>query len=274
MIAEDPDRYGFWMPKRLRIQPTEKVYITQCIDLAAIAECANIDVETLRGLNPALLRTTTPPGGDSTLVRLPAGSIAMGFWDRLASVPAAKKTDLVIHTVRRGETIGAIAASYGVPIDVIAEYPDNHIGRRYLLQVGQNLVIPVASGDSHKRSVARKQPKPSIDDGIHVVARGETLMEISRQTGITVERLAALNGLTNTTTIFPGQILKLDGTPPAELAALASGKDSQHIVSSGDTLWQIAKKYGVSVEALRKVNGLHARSLIKPGQKLAIPVVN
>ncbi len=43
-----------------------------------------------------------------------------------------------------------------------------------------------------------------------------------------------------------------------------------HTVSSGETLWRIAKRYGVTVERIRSLNGLGGKSRISPGQKLRI----
>jgi soluble lytic murein transglycosylase-like protein len=46
---------------------------------------------------------------------------------------------------------------------------------------------------------------------------------------------------------------------------------SQHVVRTGDTLWSISQRYGVTVAALTKANRLTERSVIVPGQKLSIP---
>jgi len=280
MIVESPEIYGFWLPKPLKPQPTDVIYITQCIELKTLAEYAGIDLDAFRELNPALLRSTTPPGGDSTLIRLPGGTIASGFWDRFASIPTAKKSDLLTHRVRRGESLGAIASNYGVPVDVIAEYPENQIGKRYLIREGQTIYIP-ASLDG---PVTKHRPttiETGDKDGIHIVKSGETLVAIAKANRIPLERLAALNGLTTLSTIFPGQSLKLEGVPPSELAvareiqsSVSSSNGKRHVVNTGDTLWAIARQYGVSVEGIRKVNGLKNRSVLKPGQTLSIPVEN
>jgi peptidoglycan endopeptidase LytE len=43
-----------------------------------------------------------------------------------------------------------------------------------------------------------------------------------------------------------------------------------HTIKSGDNLWDISKKYGVSVEQIKKLNGLNDKSVLKIGQKLII----
>jgi len=273
MIAESPEIYGFWMPKRMKPEPTDIIYISACVELKKLAEFAGIDFETFQRLNPALLRSTTPPRGDSTLIRLPAGTIASGFWDRFADIPVAKKTDLMTHRVKRGESLGRIAANYGVPIDVIAEYPENQIGKRYFIHEGQTLYIPSSlEAPSPKR---RTTPVETADvSGIHTVKTGETLVGIAKNNRIPLERLAAINGLTTLSTIFPGQSLKLEGVPPTEIAGNRESSGRRHVVNSGDTLWAIARQYGVTVDGIRKVNGLKNRAVLKPGQTLSIPVEN
>ncbi len=273
MIAETPEIYGFWMPRRMKPEPTDVVDITACVELKALAECAGIDLETFQRLNPALLRSTTPPGGDSTLIRLPGGTIANGFWELYADLPMAKKSDLLTHRVKRGESLGSIASAYGVPVDVIAEYPENQIGKRYLIREGQTILIPASLETPAPK---RRMPQIEIVDksGAHVVRSGETLVGIARNNRIPLERLAALNGLTTVSTIFPGQVLKLEGVPPTEMAINRESNERRHIVNSGDTLWAIARQYGVTVEGIRRVNGLKNESVLKPGQTLAIPSIN
>ncbi len=273
MIAESPEIYGFWMPRRMKPEPTDIIYITACVELKKLAEFAGIDLETFQRLNPALLRTSTPPGGDSTRIRLPGGTIAAGFWDKFANIPVAKKTDLLTHRVRRGESLGSIASNYGVPIDVIAEYPENNIGKRYLIREGQSLYIPASLETPAPKRLAT--PVEDADkSGIHIVKAGETLVGIAKTNRIPLERLASLNGLTTISTIFTGQSLKLEGVPPTEIAVNRDSSSRRHVVNSGDTLWAIARQYGVTVEGIRRVNGLKNRSVLKPGQTLSIPVEN
>jgi membrane-bound lytic murein transglycosylase D len=76
--------------------------------------------------------------------------------------------------------------------------------------------------------------------------------------------LASLNGISTRATIKPGQKLKVSGA-----AATVGGKT--HKVRNGDTIWDISRKYGVSMSSLLRANNLSRRSVIKPGQHLVIP---
>src|SRR5690606_23246351 len=98
---------------------------------------------------------------------------------------------------------------------------------------------------------------------------GETLWEIARRNDTTVEALQQANGLAGAT-IRPGMALKLPATGAAESES-AAPRHTEHVVSGGDTLWGIARKYNSSVEAIQQANRLGQKP-IQPGQKLSIPL--
>ena len=110
---------------------------------------------------------------------------------------------------------------------------------------------------------------------------------------VSVDELVAANGLLSANRIFPGQRLEIPAAgAPAQPAAAPIGVEAspevqtvaaadlgaseptrQHVVRRGDSLALIAKRYSVSVEALRSRNEL-ASSMIHPGQVLEIPTKN
>ena len=93
---------------------------------------------------------------------------------------------------------------------------------------------------------------------------GENLSLIAKKYQCTVTNLKEWNNLT-TTSLKVGQKLKV--YPPTKTS---SGGSITHTVKSGDNLWDIAKKYDVSVEQIRKLNGLSSNAVLKIGQKLII----
>ncbi|AEG15398.1 NLP/P60 protein [Desulfofundulus kuznetsovii DSM 6115] len=110
----------------------------------------------------------------------------------------------------------------------------------------------------------------------HTVVAGETLYELSRRYGITVEALQAANGL-NGHLIYPGQTLIIPGpakAQPARNTVVTSNNTragaNRYTVRPGDSLYGIAQRYGVGVQALKQANNL-ASDLIFPGQVLIIP---
>ncbi|HHD7903499.1 TPA: LysM peptidoglycan-binding domain-containing protein [Enterococcus faecalis] len=101
--------------------------------------------------------------------------------------------------------------------------------------------------------VPDKQPEAT-----HVVQHGETLSSIAYQYGTDYQTLASLNGLANPNLIYPGQVLKVNG----------SATSNVYTVQYGDNLSSIAAKLGTTYQALAALNGLANPNLIYPGQTL------
>ncbi|HAP4333825.1 TPA: LysM peptidoglycan-binding domain-containing protein [Enterococcus faecalis] len=102
-------------------------------------------------------------------------------------------------------------------------------------------------------TIPDKQPEAT-----HVVQHGETLSSIAYQHGTDYQTLASLNGLTNPNLIYPGQVLKVNG----------SAVSNVYTVQYGDNLSSIAAKLGTTYQTLAALNGLANPNLIYPGQTL------
>jgi membrane-bound lytic murein transglycosylase D len=127
LIAKDPDRYGFEFPDP-GPPAVETVAVPPSTDLRRVAVRAGIPLQTLRTLNPVLLRAVTPPGGawhltvptgtrDDVLSALarPSTPRPAGKVGRSATRRAALHADAV-HVVRPRETVSSIAKQYGVTV--------------------------------------------------------------------------------------------------------------------------------------------------------------
>jgi membrane-bound lytic murein transglycosylase D len=99
--------------------------------------------------------------------------------------------------------------------------------------------------------------------GSHTVLVGETLYSIATKYGVTVSDIQKKNGLGIDTGIQPGQVLKLFDGEPVETP------DAFHEVKATDTIYSVARQYGLSVKELMDLNNKRDFD-IKPGQKLII----
>src|SRR5207245_6276805 len=121
----------------------------QPIDLRLVAETIDTDLDTLRSLNPQLLRLVTPADPNFVL-RLPAGT-GDRFFAEMAAIPPEKWVSWRRHKVEEGETLSGIAKRYRILPAEIAEANDLPVGAP--LEEGQKLIIPAAS---HPEAAAGK----------------------------------------------------------------------------------------------------------------------
>ena len=125
----------------------------------------------------------------------------------------------------------------------------------------------------------------------HTVYSGQRLGSIAKRYGITVEALCSVNGLNAKDTLRPGQQLVIPARGEAVAArperdsarASATNRNASrrrngterelktHQVESGQRLESIARRYNVSVAALRSANNISPKEPIRPGQILNIP---
>ena len=118
--------------------------------------------------------------------------------------------------------------------------------------------------------------------GTHVVQRGENLSTIAVRYGVDIASIMQANSIRDPNVIYIGQQLNIpssgsSGTAPAPstgstvipTTVVPSGCPV-HRVSLGDTLGAIGLRYGVTVEAIQRANGLGS-TIIWPGLRLKMP---
>ncbi|MCB0042433.1 MAG: LysM peptidoglycan-binding domain-containing protein [Caldilinea sp.] len=113
-------------------------------------------------------------------------------------------------------------------------------------------------------------------DNVHVVSGGENLSTIARRYGMTMQELAAYNGIVNPNLVYVGQQIQIPGSgqspqalAPATSAALP-GEAGYHVVARGETLSGVAKAYGMTSGDLMRLNGISNANFIWVGQKLRV----
>lgn len=107
----------------------------------------------------------------------------------------------------------------------------------------------------------------------HQVQKGETLYSISRKYGISVGELCSANNISTSSVIKTGQNLKIPTKNSSEEKnSQKVEKTDTYIVKKGDTLYGIAKRFGVSVETLTIMNKMSGSNTIKVGQCLIVPL--
>lgn len=162
-------------------------------------------------------------------------------------IPTTETTSL--YVVKKGDTLYSIASKYGVSVSELMRINDLQSSN---ISIGQQLRIPINSSP------------PNINYIIYTVKVGDTLYAIAQKYNVSVERIKAENNLVNDALMI-GQKLKI----PVEDNENIDNEYGTYIVQSGDTLYKIAKKYGMSVSELMEINNLETTTL-KIGQILKV----
>ena len=161
-----------------------------------------------------------------------------------------------IYTVKAGDTLSTIASRYGV--SVVRLKRANRLSGDSL-RIGDRLEIPTPVTVS-------EAPKRVAQSRTHRVRSGESLYTIGKRYGVSVDRIKAANGLRRNT-IRVGQELVI---PARSSGSTSASEGKVHRVRGGDTLSEIARRYGTTVSKLRSANGLTSNRL-RIGQELKIP---
>jgi peptidoglycan lytic transglycosylase D len=268
LIAKQPQRYGFRIGNAAPAA-YDSIVVPDMSGLDVIARLADTTVTAIRELNPQYLRLATPAGTRS-VVRLPPGrgpATAAAY----AELPPRQRVTFIEHFVVKGETLGGIALRYRVSQAMLAAANPKLKSRS--IRIGQRVIVP--TGGVLSTSVARRMAEPVVAAGtstgtFHRVRRGETISEIADEFGVTQRELRDWNGLDQRGRIRIGQRLRI-ASPDSPGTAASSEAGKTHLVQPGETLKGLARRYGVSVQALRKANNLSERQALRAGVALKIP---
>ena len=149
------------------------------------------------------------------------------------------------YTVQKGDSLWSIANKFNVSVENLKTANDLTSN---LLNIGQTLKIPT-------------EEKPVTGDyTVYTISKGDSLYSIAQKYNTTVDDLVKYNNLSSTNLKVGEQLL----IPTSE------SKLNTYTVKSGDSLYSIAKKYGITVDELKKANGLTSNNL-SLNQKLVIP---
>jgi membrane-bound lytic murein transglycosylase D len=192
LIAKDAAHYGIQVDPEQPV-PTDIVKPGRAIDLRLVAETIDVDVDTLRNLNPALLRLATPDDPSFEL-HLPMGS-AEKFSAEIADIPSDKWVSWRRHRIEAGETLTSIAKKYRVTPAAISDA--NNLDRHAALDVGEKLIIPAAAPEESKSRLVRYR-----------VRKGDTLGGIADRFSVPTEDVRKWNHM-KTNHVSRGMVLRI-----------------------------------------------------------------
>jgi len=196
--------------------------------------------------------------------------------------PAIAMAQDTVHTVKRGDTLYALSRRYGVSVQEIQRLNNMQESKLF---IGQKLIIVKNREESPVQQAAPEaQIEPSAD-ALYTIQRGDNLYRIARAHALSLPELLELNGFENSSVqIFPGQQIRVKhsdasaASSPAQavkpnLPAISSAPpdtvviEKVYIVQPKDTLFKISRENGISVEELKRINGLSSNEIMA-GQRL------
>ena len=302
IIITNLEKYGFQEVMSDNDSQLVKVSVPPQRNLKDIARAVGYSYKKIISHNPFLTKKATPPGSHSYIYVEPAH--VDKFTENVQKIANLRRTNVrrsvhATYHVRKGDNLWEIAKRFGVRVNSIKR--TNRL-KSDLLRPGQKLrigtsphtVYKVRKGDNlweiarefgvrvnsikrtnrlrsdllkpgQRLTIKRSAPKPTYasarrrDYTLYVVKRGDTIGEIAQQYGIRASLLKRYNGLSSSM-IKVRQVLKI---PNRGRGALS------HNIKYGDTLSEIAVKYRVSVNDIKKWNGLRT-SILTAGKKLRI----
>ncbi|HAJ31911.1 MAG TPA: hypothetical protein DCK79_00820 [Candidatus Atribacteria bacterium] len=187
--------------------------------------------------------------------------------------------EFITYKVTKGDTLWSISKQYNTPLKLILAL--NNIKDKDTLSIGQIIKIP-------------QDNLSAAGYIIHIVKKGETLWSIAQKYNLSVDLILATNNIVNSELISIGQEMKIPSHKNAVAEtnivnqAVIDKKNNNinnninqpekaepivYTVKAGDNLWNISRKYGVSVEVIIDVNNLRDKDFLSLGQKLEIPAI-
>lgn len=253
---------------------TDTVHVSRRVHFEQISEVLDIPLDELRVLNPQY-RTDLIPGDVKPYpLILPniqvycyianEDSIVNHNAEKYARREVVEPTtgmkskddkgeyvdELVVkyHKVRRGETLTSIARRYGVTTTSIRKA--NGIGRK--VKRGQTLKI-----NTYRRKYIQQADSTAVSDSITTNVQVPDTVKVDKEVAEPVAE---------TPKTEPQKV----ETPARQKTEPAKPKNVYYKVKSGDNLSKIAKRYGVTVDAIRKANNIKGDN-IQIGETLTIP---
>lgn len=197
------------------------------------------------------------------------------------------KTETDFHKVVAGETLWQISQQYGVQVKRLRKY--NHLDESDKLKEGTMLWLSASKPKEGEVEVDSEEPVAELKsdevfdwvvkdenmvpvaspEGMHEVKAGETLYGIAKKYNLSVVDLKSLNDLGETVDLKPGTLLKVVADKNTVVAEEITA-EKIHEVKAEETLYSVARQYGVTIKELMDANGKKDFA-VSVGEKLKIP---
>lgn len=285
LIINEPEAFNITLDNIPDEPFFEQVKLDSQIDLALVAEMADLPLDDIYRLNSGYNRWATSPNGPYDLL-LPVTHVE-GFKTKLAELPANKRIKWVRHRIRKGETLGTIAQKFHTSISTIKRV--NRL-RGKMIRVGRGLTIPVASRSLREYRLSANQRKNKLQNiprqgrkVSHIVQQGDTFWDLAQHHRVGVRQLAKWNSMAPRDRLQAGQRLIIWSRRGSSISSSLNienlsapprrniTKRIGYKVRRGDSLARISNKFKVSISQLKLWNrSVRTKKYLQPGQWLTL----
>jgi len=195
----------------------------------------------------------------------------------------------VDHEIEEGQTLWAIARSYGVSVREIMDANEMRPRDVRALRAGQVIRVPGAEAvvEVAEASTEPEELPPVEDGAYHRLGDGETLWDVARIYEVSLDAIMERNELDDESVrlLRPGRALVIPGATDAEVERVGSNRAQalaesrprgfQHTVARGETMWDLSSAFGVRVAEIMAANALDEAGVrgLREGTRLWIPGV-
>ncbi len=165
----------------------------------------------------------------------------------------------IVHVVQEGQALWSLAAHYEVPLSDLLLF--NSLPANAIVQPGDRITIQLAEGQA--------PPPTPTPPTMHTVLEGQSLWSIAVQYNVKLGDILWLNQLPEDAVLQPGELIRVrlapDETPPPTATPIL-----YHSVRSGQTLWEIAITYNLTLDDLLTLNNIDQNAILQPGDQLLV----
>lgn len=268
-----PERYAFKMAETADEPVIAAVDIGLQADLVLLSQMSKTPIDVLFTLNPGYNRWATSPEGPFRVVLPLENATLLEAALKTIDPASLMRWDQVV--VERGDTLSSLASRHQVPLDVLKS--SNQLSNN-TIQPGQKLLLPrdeqLLVDPQYAAAAAELQELQSglisADRITHRIRAGENLSVIAKRYRVSITELQQWNNITDPRRLRIGKELVVFHTPTQSRSANGNSSEVRYVVTRGDSLWSIARRYKVRVNDLRSWNSLDKSVVLQPGQKLRI----
>ena len=204
-LASYPGRHGLTADWGTAVL-WDRLPLDRAVNIQLLSVATGTPLALLEQGNAELHYRVTPEGGSGYALKVPR--------DLRAKITTALQDPEIalmryhVHTIRTGDTLYGLGRAFGIPADLIARHNVGIDARR--LRIGTKVFIPLLGDPRPEQLLAAEAPSvPLVLTGSYTIKMGDTLWSVSQRYGVTVEDLAAGNGMGINTILRPGAVLKV-----------------------------------------------------------------